>query len=165
MPFFLMWSSTGIACPSVLPVATERKVLSYLVNCKNKTLMPLVTMSRNTEKHAWASLREVKSMLVSAAGEIGEAFTAFPHTHKAGAGEALFCLHVPGLSVMWQMVHHPIGTARLSYRTQEAERRTPAYLFPGLGFPQRGEREECHWWPGPSLPTSSVSYIPRGKTG
>lgn len=42
----------GIASPSVLPVATEREVLSYLVNCKNKTLMPLVTMPHNTEKQA-----------------------------------------------------------------------------------------------------------------
>lgn len=37
-------------------------------------------------------------MLVSAAGETGEAFAALPHTPKAGAGEALFCLHMAGLS-------------------------------------------------------------------
>lgn len=51
------------------------------------------------------------------------------------------------------------------FPTDPTKQRTLAYLFPGLGFPQRGEREECHWWPGPSLPTSFVSYIPHGKTG
>lgn len=63
------------------------------------------------------------------------------------------------------MANHPTGTAQLPTDLQEAGRRTPAYLSPSLGFPQRGEREECHWWPGPSLPTSSVSCIPHGKTG
>lgn len=38
-------------------------------------------------------------MLVFAAGEIGEASAAFPHAPKAGAGEALFCSHMPGLSM------------------------------------------------------------------
>lgn len=39
-------------------------------------------------------------MLVFAAGEIGEASAAFPYASKTGAGKALFCLHMPGLSMM-----------------------------------------------------------------
>lgn len=85
----------GIVCPSVLPVAKESSVLSS----KWQKQMPLVTLSCNTEKHVKASLREVKSMLVFAAGEIGQASAAFPHASKAGAGEALFRSHMPGLSM------------------------------------------------------------------
>lgn len=47
--------------------------------------MLLVTISCNTAKHAEATLREVKSMLVFAAGETGEGSAAFPHTSKTGA--------------------------------------------------------------------------------
>jgi len=94
MLHFLMRSAMGIVRPSVLPVAKESSVLSS----KWQNQMPLVTISCCTEKHAQASLREVKSMLVFAAGETGEASAAFPHASKAGAGEALFCSHMPGLS-------------------------------------------------------------------
>lgn len=83
-------------CPSVLPVAKESSVRSS----KWQNQMPLVTISCNTEKHVQASLREVKSMLFFAAGEIGEASAAFPYASKTGAGKALFCLHMPGLSMM-----------------------------------------------------------------
>lgn len=85
----------GIVCPSVLPVAKGSSILSS----KWQNQMPLVTISCNTEKHVQASLREVKSTLVFAAGEIGEVSTAFPHASKAGAVEALFCSHMSGLNV------------------------------------------------------------------
>lgn len=85
----------GVVCPSVLPVAKESSILSS----KWQKQVPLVTISRNTEKHVQASLREVNSMLVFAAGEIGEASATFPHASKAGAGEALLCSHMPGLSM------------------------------------------------------------------
>lgn len=85
---------------------------------------PLVTISCNTEKHAQASQREVKSMLVFAAGEIGEASAAFPHASKSGAGEALFLLAHAGAK-------HDVTDGEPSHRD-----RTP---FPQTSRKQGGE--------------------------
>lgn len=62
-----------------------------------------------------ASLREVKSTLVSAAGEIGEASAAFPQAAQAGAGAALFGSHRAGPSELQQLPGHPTGAAELSH--------------------------------------------------